>query len=91
MMRETFPIFRGDVSTSNQIAIVNAISGRRITILPVSHNTRLTFEESFSFKPLTFRLQSSTYSDAFQTMLASEEVLRRDWDQPEEDAAWADL
>lgn len=25
------------------------------------------------------------------TMLASESVLRRDWDRPEEDAAWAHL
>ena len=30
-------------------------------------------------------------SEARQTMLASEQVLRRDWDTPEEDAAWADL
>ena len=30
-------------------------------------------------------------SEAFQTMLASESVLRRDWDRPEEDMAWADL
>jgi len=30
-------------------------------------------------------------SEAFQTMLASEAVLRRDWDRPEEDAAWAGL
>jgi len=30
-------------------------------------------------------------SESFQTMLASEAVLRRDWDRPEEDAAWADL
>jgi len=30
-------------------------------------------------------------SDAFQTMLASQAVLRRDWDTPEEDAAWAHL
>jgi len=30
-------------------------------------------------------------SEAFQTMLASEAVLRRDWDRPEEDEAWADL
>ncbi len=29
--------------------------------------------------------------DALSTMLASEAVLRRDWDRPEEDAAWADL
>jgi hypothetical protein len=30
-------------------------------------------------------------SDSFQTMLASEQVLRRDWERPEEDTAWADL
>ena len=30
-------------------------------------------------------------SEAFQTMLASEAVLRREWDLPEEDEAWADL
>ncbi|MDZ7361872.1 MAG: DUF2281 domain-containing protein [candidate division KSB1 bacterium] len=34
---------------------------------------------------------TAPYSDAFQTMLASEAVLRRDWDRPEEDEAWADL
>ena len=31
------------------------------------------------------------WSEAFETMLASEEVLRRDWDTPEEDEAWAHL
>ncbi len=36
-------------------------------------------------------LLGRTDSDSFQTMLASEQVLRRDWDRPEEDAAWADL
>ncbi|MEX2138364.1 MAG: hypothetical protein WD894_03835 [Pirellulales bacterium] len=30
-------------------------------------------------------------SSARDTMLASEAVLRRDWDRPEEDAAWAHL
>ena len=30
-------------------------------------------------------------SEAYQTMLASETVLRRDWERPEEDEAWADL
>ncbi len=30
-------------------------------------------------------------SEAFQTMLASEAVLQREWDLPEEDEAWADL
>ena len=31
------------------------------------------------------------FSESFQTMFASEPVLRRDWDRPEEDAAWASL
>ena len=30
-------------------------------------------------------------SEALECMFASEAVLRRDWDRPEEDAAWADL
>jgi hypothetical protein len=32
-----------------------------------------------------------TESDAVLTMIASEEVLGRDWDTPEEDEAWAHL
>lgn len=35
--------------------------------------------------------QASGYSEGFRTMLASEAILRRDWDRPEEDEAWADL
>jgi hypothetical protein len=31
------------------------------------------------------------FSTVVQAMLASEEVLRREWDTPEEDAAWANL
>jgi hypothetical protein len=30
-------------------------------------------------------------SESFQTMLASEAVLRRDWEKPEEEAAWENL
>ena len=30
-------------------------------------------------------------SESFQTMLASEFVLRREWDTPEEDEAWESL
>ncbi len=36
-------------------------------------------------------LLGTTDSGSFQTMHASEQVLRRDWDRPEEDVAWADL
>jgi hypothetical protein len=36
-------------------------------------------------------VERESLSESFQTMLASEQVLRRDWETPEEDAAWADL
>lgn len=32
-----------------------------------------------------------TATRAIESMLASEAVLRRDWDRPEEDTAWASL
>ena len=35
--------------------------------------------------------QEGVHSESFQTMLASEFVLRREWDTPEEDNAWASL
>lgn len=46
----------------------------------------LSTRESFS---ATLREAGTSY--ALDTMMASEKVLARDWDTPEEDAAWADL
>ncbi|MBM4030384.1 MAG: DUF2281 domain-containing protein [Planctomycetes bacterium] len=40
---------------------------------------------------VSYLIERAATSEAFQTMLASEEVLARDWDTPEEDEAWADL
>jgi len=40
---------------------------------------------------LAERESQSSHSEAWETMLASEHLLRKDWDTPEEDAAWADL
>ncbi|MEM2057204.1 MAG: DUF2281 domain-containing protein [Thermoproteota archaeon] len=39
----------------------------------------------------TGQMVVKTASEAFQTMLASESVLKRDWERPEEDLAWANL
>jgi len=39
----------------------------------------------------TTALDEDVMDSAYATMLASEFVLRHDWDTPEEDAAWADL
>lgn len=37
------------------------------------------------------RALKETAADAIEFMLASEAVLSRDWNRPEEDAAWASL
>ena len=37
------------------------------------------------------RAVMETPSEGYQTMLASQSVLQRDWDRPEEDEAWANL
>ncbi len=37
------------------------------------------------------RSRQQSQSEALATMIASERVLARDWDTPEEDEAWADL
>ena len=43
-------------------------------------------------KTLSWRVASlNEKSEAILTMLASEQVLAREWDTPEEDAQWADL
>jgi hypothetical protein len=39
--------------------------------------------------PMSARLMER--SGTYDTMLASESILRQDWDRPEEEAAWADL
>ena len=37
------------------------------------------------------RVLKEPFAEAYETMLASEVVLRQDWDDPEEGLAWADL
>lgn len=39
----------------------------------------------------SLQVRERSLQEAYTTMLASEQVLRRDWDSPEEDAAWASL
>lgn len=45
----------------------------------------LTFSDHIELRPLR------ELSDSMLTALASEEVLARDWNRPEEDEAWKDL
>ena len=50
--------------------------------------SQLLYWEFFSS---SVNAQQPRFSEAYQTMLASEDIIRREWDDPEEDALWADL
>jgi len=43
------------------------------------------------FDFVSYLAERQLTADSFQMMLASEAVLRRDWERPEEEAAWAHL
>ena len=43
------------------------------------------------FDFVSYLAERQIASESFHTMLATEPVLRRDWERPEEDAAWAHL
>jgi hypothetical protein len=40
---------------------------------------------------VSYLMEKQVTKESSQTLLASEAVLRRDWDRPEEDKAWANL
>lgn len=77
-------------------------SGQKADLLPTSANQYfvvsafdqydiLDWSQLLGFSVLQFKMRQLLKSEAYQTMLASENVLRADWDSPEEDEAWADL
>jgi hypothetical protein len=40
---------------------------------------------------VSYLVERELSTEAYQTMLASEDVIRREWERPEEDEAWAHL
>ncbi len=59
-----------------------------IEILPESYQAQVLDFVEFLRDKVRARSQPS---EALQTMLATEAVLSRDWDSPEEDTAWSSL
>ena len=43
------------------------------------------------YDDIVFTFKRISISESFQTMLLSEDILRKDWDTPEEEEAWAHL
>ncbi len=66
---------------------------RTVTLSQINEKVKLLPPEKLEvvFDFVSYLIDQRMRSESFQTMLASEAVLRRDWDRPEEDEAWADL
>ncbi|MBI3649788.1 MAG: hypothetical protein HY231_01930 [Acidobacteria bacterium] len=65
-----------------------------ITAKTIAEQLNATQLSNFNFSSsgiLTLVIPTRANSDLRQTMLASEAVLAREWNHPEEDEAWADL
>jgi hypothetical protein len=69
-----------DVSTENHFAVFPYIQASKVNWMQLFTADATSVLESCPLR-----------SEAYLTMLASEDVLRRDWDLPEEDEAWANL
>jgi prevent-host-death family protein len=72
-----------DATTAGETDIVITRHGKPVTAM-------IRYEDYLAVQKELAELRAKRY-EAYQTMLASEPVLRRDWETPEEDEAWADL
>jgi prevent-host-death family protein len=72
-----------DSATAGQTDIVITRYGKPVTAM-------IRYEDYVAVQDELVKLRAQQ-SEAYQTMLASESALAREWDSPEEDEAWADL
>ena len=72
------------------LTLNNTSSEQSLTVFLSGQESKFTWQGLPVFEVAFFEVVPPI-SDAFLMMLASEDVLRRDWDTPEEDEAWANL
>ncbi|MDX9865722.1 MAG: hypothetical protein RBT34_13040 [Anaerolineaceae bacterium] len=73
------------------ISLHNSSSRQNTTVFGENQSKLSNFYELRNFHISSETLIPPLYSEAYHTMLASEKILREDWNSPEEDTAWANL
>lgn len=73
-----------DDATAGQTDVVITRYGKPVTAM-------IRYEDYVALQEELLRLRAGQQREGLLTALASEAVLRREWETPEEDAAWADL
>lgn len=72
-----------DMTTTGESDVVITRHGKPVTAM-------IRYEDYVALQDILVRLRARQ-RESFTTMVASEKILDREWDTPEEDAAWADL
>lgn len=72
-----------DTATAGQADVIITRYGKPVTAM-------IRYEDYIAVQEELVKLRAQQ-SEAYQTMLASESTLSREWNSPEEDEAWADL
>jgi hypothetical protein len=87
-------VARNATNVTAQILMVKLLAANAIMdhgLFLDEHNVVSEICVSPNIETSTWAIQSESELESYHTMLASENVLRREWDTPEEDEAWAHL
>lgn len=90
-MLDTISLNYTSNSNSQKVSLLPTSANQYFVVSPFDQYDILDWSHLLGASILQFKMQQLLKSESYQTMLASESVLRADWDSPEEDEAWADL
>ena len=91
LITSTLPDTALEAEQTKYFRLPIASTGEQVTVFFSGQSNSLELNELSDIPSVSHRTPGEPFSEAYQTMLASQQVLSRDWDQPEEDAAWANL
>jgi len=91
MLADTLTITATNTTTRQRVSLLPTSAIQRAVVFISNQNRVFDWSQLLGLEIYSDTFPKARYSQAYQTMLASENVLRRDWEQPEEDAAWASL
>ena len=89
-MLDTIRITLSSTSNRQSITPLPTTSNQSITVPTVGQQSDFNLKHFLEFFRVS-EYQKMLASETYQTMLASENILRKEWDTPEENKAWEAL
>lgn len=90
-MFDTIALIHNSNSNSQKVDLLPTSANQYFVVPAFDQYNIFDWSQLLGVSVMQFKMRQILKSEAYQTMLASENVLRADWDSPEEDEAWADL